>query len=155
MHKGAQSNHKASTKTWPAPSHSHPNHLIKRGSQTACNCKLDYHDSCALCEGSTLYLWVVISSQAKRLYTPPFCQDHTDFGVWLRDHYMLLQRSTTGVCYALLRFPNKRSPLAVTRFPAQTSPLAPYSSGSLQSMSQRLITKYGTIPTQPSTTHNL
>jgi hypothetical protein len=24
-------------------------HLIKRGSQTACNCKLDYHESCTLC----------------------------------------------------------------------------------------------------------
>jgi hypothetical protein len=32
------------------------------------------------------------------------------------------------------------------------SPLAPCGSNSLQSMSQRLITKYGTIPTQPSMT---
>jgi hypothetical protein len=35
---------------------------------------------------------------------------------------MLLQRSTTGVRHALLRFPNKWSPLAVLRFPAQSGP---------------------------------
>jgi hypothetical protein len=51
----AQSNHKDSTKTQPIPPHSHPIHLIKRGSQTACNRKLGYHDSCTLCKGSALY----------------------------------------------------------------------------------------------------
>jgi hypothetical protein len=56
------------------------------------------------------------------------------------------------LCYGFL---NKWSPLAVLRFPAQTSPLAPCGLGSSQNMSQRLITKYGAIPTQPSTTHNL
>jgi hypothetical protein len=35
---------------------------------------------------------------------------------------MLLQRSTIGVRHALLRFPNKWSPLAVLRFPAQSGP---------------------------------
>jgi hypothetical protein len=35
---------------------------------------------------------------------------------------MLLQRSTTGVCHALLWFPDKRSPLAVLRFPTQSGP---------------------------------
>jgi hypothetical protein len=35
---------------------------------------------------------------------------------------MLLQRSTTGVCHALLRFPDKWSPLVVMRFPAQNDP---------------------------------
>jgi hypothetical protein len=35
---------------------------------------------------------------------------------------MLLQGSTTGVCPALLRFPDKRSPLAVLRFPAESVP---------------------------------
>jgi hypothetical protein len=35
---------------------------------------------------------------------------------------MPLQRSTTGVCHALLRFPDKRSPLALLRFPAQSGP---------------------------------
>jgi hypothetical protein len=68
---------------------------------------------------------------------------------------MMLQMSTTRVCHALLRSPDKRSLLAVLRFPAQTSPLAPCGSDSSQSMSQRLITKYVAIPTQPSTTHSL
>jgi hypothetical protein len=35
-----------------------------------------------------------------------FCHSYTSFGVWPRDHYMLLQRPTTGVCHALLRFPH-------------------------------------------------
>jgi hypothetical protein len=35
---------------------------------------------------------------------------------------MLLQRSTIGVCHALLQFPDKQSPLAVLRFPAQSDP---------------------------------
>jgi hypothetical protein len=109
-HKGAQSNHKASTKTWPIPSHSHPNHLIKRGSQTACNRKLGYHDSCTLCKDSTLYPRVVISSLAKRLLKPPFCHSYTSFGVWPRDHYMIIQRSTIGVCHDLLRSPEQTVP---------------------------------------------
>jgi hypothetical protein len=99
-----QSNHKASTKTRSIPSHFHPNHLIKRGSQTTCNRKLGYHDSCTLCKGSTLYPRVVISSLAKRLQKPSFCHSYTSFGVWSRDHCMMLQRSTTRVCHALLRF---------------------------------------------------
>jgi hypothetical protein len=66
-HTRAQSNHNASTKTRPIPSHSHPNHLIKRGSQIACIRKLSYHDSCTLCKGSILYPWVVISSLVKLL----------------------------------------------------------------------------------------
>jgi hypothetical protein len=91
----AQSNHIDSTKARPIPSHSHPIHLIKRGSQTACNRKLGYHDSCTHCKGSTLYPRVVI----------PFCHSYTSFGVWPRDHYMPLQRATTVVCHALLWFP--------------------------------------------------
>jgi hypothetical protein len=51
---------------------------------------------------------------------------------------MSLQMSTMGVCHALLRFPDKRSPLAVLRFPTQSGPLAPYGLGSSQSMSQRM-----------------
>jgi hypothetical protein len=109
-------------KIWPIPSHSHPNHLIKRGFQTACNRKLGYHDSCTLCKGCAMYPQVVISSLAKQLWKPPFCQDYTAFGVWPRDHYMLLQRSTTGVCHALLQFPDKQSPLAVLRFSTQSVP---------------------------------
>jgi hypothetical protein len=57
---------------------------------------------------SALHPWVVISSLAKRLEKPPFCHSYTSFGVWPRDHYMLLQRFTIGVCHALLRFPDKR-----------------------------------------------
>jgi hypothetical protein len=53
---------------------------------------------------STLYPRVVISSLAKRLYKSPFCHSYTSFGVWPRDHYMPLQRPTTGVCHALLWF---------------------------------------------------
>jgi hypothetical protein len=47
--------------------HSMPYHLVKRGSQTACNHKHDYLDSCTLCKGSALYTRVVISSLAKQL----------------------------------------------------------------------------------------
>jgi hypothetical protein len=45
---------------------------------------------------STLYPRVVISSLAKRLEKPLFCQSYTSFGVWPRDHYMMLQRFTMG-----------------------------------------------------------
>jgi hypothetical protein len=45
---------------------------------------------------SALYLRVVISSVAKRLEKPPFCHSYTFFGVWPRDHYMILQRFTMG-----------------------------------------------------------
>jgi hypothetical protein len=62
-----------------------------------------------------MYPRVVISLQAKRLEKPPFYHSYTSFGVWPRDHYMLLQRFTMGrmpglakvVCYiiAMLSFP--------------------------------------------------
>jgi hypothetical protein len=45
---------------------------------------------------SALYPRVVISSLAKRLEKPPFCHYYTSFGVWHRDHYMLLQRFIMG-----------------------------------------------------------
>jgi hypothetical protein len=54
--------------------------------------------------------WVVISSLAKRLWKPPFSILYTSFGVWPRDHYMMLQRSTTRVCHALLWFPEEMVP---------------------------------------------
>jgi hypothetical protein len=38
----------------------------------------------------------VISFLAKRIEKPPFCHSYTSFGVWPRDHYMLLQRFTIG-----------------------------------------------------------
>jgi hypothetical protein len=33
---------------------------------------------------------------AKRLEKPPFRHSYTSFGVWIRDHYMSLQRFTIG-----------------------------------------------------------
>jgi hypothetical protein len=64
----------------------------------------------------------VILSLDKRLLKPPFFHSYTSFVVWSRDHYISLQRTTTGVRHGLLRFPDKRSPLAVLRFPAQSGP---------------------------------
>jgi hypothetical protein len=80
-----------------------PFHLIKRGSQTACNRKLGYHDSCTLCRGCTLYPRVVISSLAKRLENLLFAILYTSFSVWPRDHYMPLQRLTPDrlSCFAI------------------------------------------------------
>jgi hypothetical protein len=52
----------------------------------------------------------VISSLRGRLEKPPFCHDYTSLGVWPRDYYMLLQKSTTEVCHALLRFPEQMVP---------------------------------------------
>jgi hypothetical protein len=45
---------------------------------------------------SALYVCVVISSLAKRLENLLFAILYTSFGVWLKDHYMLLQRFTMG-----------------------------------------------------------
>jgi hypothetical protein len=45
---------------------------------------------------SVLYPRVVILSLAKRLEKPPFCHSYTSSSVWLRDHYMPLQRFTMG-----------------------------------------------------------
>jgi hypothetical protein len=39
---------------------------------------------------------VVILLLAKRLEKPPFRHSYTSFGVWIRDHYMSLQRFTIG-----------------------------------------------------------
>jgi hypothetical protein len=52
-------------------------------------------------EVSTLYPWV------ENLL---FAILYTSFDVWPRDHYMMLQRPTTGVCHALLRFPAHSGP---------------------------------------------
>jgi hypothetical protein len=96
-----QSNHLNPTKARPIPPHSHPIHLIKRGSRTACNHKLGYHDSCILCKGSVLYPRVVISLLAKRIYKPSFYHSYTSFGVWPRDHYMPLQRLDCMSCFTI------------------------------------------------------
>jgi hypothetical protein len=67
-------------------------------------------------ELSTLYQYIVISSPTKRLENLLFAILYTSFGVWFRDHCMLLQRFTIRVCRALLQFPPQAS-LAVLRFP--------------------------------------
>jgi hypothetical protein len=64
---------------------------------------------------STLYPRVVISSLAKRLEKPPFCHSYTSFGVWPRDHYMLLQKFTMGHMPSLAKV--VRSTIALLRFP--------------------------------------
>jgi hypothetical protein len=61
-------------------------------------------------EVSTLYPRIVISSLAERLENLFFAILYTFVGVWPRDQYMSLQRSTTGVCHALLRFPEQMVP---------------------------------------------
>jgi hypothetical protein len=45
---------------------------------------------------SAPYPRVVILSLAKRLEKPTFYHSYTSFGVWPRDHYMLLQKFTMG-----------------------------------------------------------
>jgi hypothetical protein len=59
---------------------------------------------------STMYPRVVISSLAEPLENLLFAILYTSFDVWPRYHYMLLQRSTTGVCHALLWFPKQIFP---------------------------------------------
>jgi hypothetical protein len=60
---------------------------------------------------STLYpRVVVISSPAERLENLLFAILYTSIGVWPRDHYMSLQRSTIRVWHALLRFYEQRVP---------------------------------------------
>jgi hypothetical protein len=64
---------------------------------------------------SALYPRVVISSLAKRLEKPPFCHSYTFFGVWPRDHYMLLQRFIMGHMPGLAKVVH--STIALLRFP--------------------------------------
>jgi hypothetical protein len=76
---------------------------------------------------STLYPRVMISSLAKRLEKPPFYHSYTSFGVWTRDHYMLLQRFTIGRMPGLAKV--VRGTIAMLRFLeivcGTTAPLAP------------------------------
>jgi hypothetical protein len=61
-------------------------------------------------EVSILYPCIVISSLIKRLENILFAITYTFFGVWLRDHYMLLQRITKcSMPHLAKRFPH-RSP---------------------------------------------
>jgi hypothetical protein len=114
---------------------SQPYQLIKRGSQTACNRKLGYHDSCTFCKCSILYPWIVITSLAKRLEKISFLSFFTlplVYGpVITTCRYKGLLKEYVMHCYG---FPNKRSPHVVLRFPTQTSPLAPCGSDISQSM---------------------
>jgi hypothetical protein len=76
---------------------------------------------------STMYPRVVILSLVKRLEKPPFCHSNTSFGVWLRDHYMSLQRFTMGRMPGLAKV--VRGTIEMLRFPevvrGTTTPLAP------------------------------
>jgi hypothetical protein len=64
---------------------------------------------------SILYPRVVISSLAKQLEKPHFCDSYTSFGAWSRDHYMSLQRFTMGCMLGLAKV--VRHIIALLRFP--------------------------------------
>jgi hypothetical protein len=76
---------------------------------------------------STLYPRVVILSLAKRLEKLHFCHSYTSFGIWPRDHYMLLQRFAMGRMSGLAKL--VCGTIAMLRFPrvvcGTTTPLAP------------------------------
>jgi hypothetical protein len=63
----------------------------------------------------------------EQLENPPFYHSYTSFGVWLRDHYMLLQRFTIGhipgLAYVVRNTIAKLRFLGVVR--GTTTPLAP------------------------------
>jgi hypothetical protein len=89
-----------------------------------------------------MYPRVVISSLAKRLEKSPFYHSYSSFGVWLRDHYMSLQRCTTGVCLALLWFPEQTVPacsakVSCTNVPSYTMWFMWFTS---------IVTEYDAIP---------
>jgi hypothetical protein len=63
---------------------------------------------------SISYSRVVISSLAKQLEKPHFCHSYTSFGVWLRDHYMPLERFTMGRMPGLAKVVH--STIAMLRF---------------------------------------
>jgi hypothetical protein len=72
---------------------------------------------------STLYPRVVISSLRGRLENLLFAILYTSFGVWPRDHYMSLQRSTTGVSHASLWFPRPWVPACSAKVSSGLKPL--------------------------------
>jgi hypothetical protein len=72
---------------------------------------------------SALYPQDMISSLYGWLENLLFTILYTSFRVWPRDHYMPLQRSTTGVCHALIRFPYKGPACSVKVSPTK-APLA-------------------------------
>jgi hypothetical protein len=93
-------NTKSHTLTKPIPSNTH---LIERGSQTTCNRKLGYHDSCTLYRG-----WYPIPTHSDFI-TRRWLENllstilYTSFGVWPRYHYMPLRRLTPArmYCFAI------------------------------------------------------
>jgi hypothetical protein len=66
-------------------------------------------------EVSTMYPRVVISSLIGRLENLLFAIIYTTFGVWLRDHYMSLQRFTMGCMSGFAKV--VRTTIALLRFP--------------------------------------
>jgi hypothetical protein len=85
-------------------------------------------------KGSALYPRIVILSLVGRLENLIFTILYTFFGVWPRDHYMLLQRSTTGVCHTLLQFPKQTVPACSAKISRTNVPSC--------TMWFRLLTKY-------------
>jgi hypothetical protein len=124
MHKGSQRAQRITQyhKAIPnciQPFHSQTIPSILGRTQTACNRKLGYHDCCTRCKGQcpvpTISDFITRRWQEK----PPFYHSYTSFGVWLRDHYMPLQRPTIGVCWDLLWIPQQRPHLQCYGFPSK------------------------------------
>jgi hypothetical protein len=104
-------NTKSHTLTKSIPSNTH---LIERGSQTACNRKLGYHDSCIHCKGK--YTVPTHSDFITRRWLENLLSAilYTSFGIWPRDHYMPLWRLTLAHMSCLVRgFPL----LGITEYP--------------------------------------
>jgi hypothetical protein len=113
---------KSHTLTKPIPSNTH---LIKRGSQSTCNRKLGYHDSCTLCKGK--YPVPTHSDFITRRWLENLLSAilYTSFGVWLRDHYMPLQSLTPArMSWFAIGFPllgtteYPQAPFIVTNVPS-------------------------------------
>jgi hypothetical protein len=56
---------------------------------------------------------------------PPLCHWYTSFGVWPRDHYMSLQRSTPVSLSSIPKVFSQRVPSSSARVSSQRIPLAP------------------------------
>jgi hypothetical protein len=72
-------------------------------------------------------------------------------GVWLRDHYMLLQRSTIGVCHALLHFSEQMVPACSVKVSRTNVPSCTMWFRQII----KYVTKYDDIANRPSMTHKL
>jgi hypothetical protein len=74
-----------------------------------------------------MYPRVLISSLAKQLQEYVklrygFSNKRSTTGVWPRDHYMILQRSTTGVCQASLWFLEQTVPACSAKVSCTNNP---------------------------------